>query len=305
MSSRIKAFSAIIFTSIVWGMSFINIKICLNVFPPLSLAFFRFLIATVIIFTIGRMSGTEFKIRKQDAHLFVLAGILGISAYFYFENNGINLISPSLASIIIGTIPIFMVLAESLFFKTRITGIKAVSGIISLCGIYVICMRDFTNMHSNVKGYFFMFGAVACFVAYNISARTLFERYSNLNIAFYQSLFGTLFLIPSLFVEDVKYELIDTSIVLNLLFLAVVCSAIAYYLYIYSLEKLNASICSLYINLGPIITMTFAYMVLGEVPKINQIAGSVLILMSVYLVSFEEKIYKYISIRFGKSKKAS
>ncbi len=49
-----------------------------------------------------------------------IAGAVGITVYFYFENNGIKYTSASAASLIIASIPVFSVIIESLLYKKNL-----------------------------------------------------------------------------------------------------------------------------------------------------------------------------------------
>ncbi len=70
---------AIICTAVVWGLSFISIKITVAVIPPMTLALFRFLIASVVLFLVLKKVEPAARLAKQDIPLMVLSGMLGFS----------------------------------------------------------------------------------------------------------------------------------------------------------------------------------------------------------------------------------
>ena len=55
----------LILTVIMWGISFISIKITMLVFPPLSLAFYRFVIASIILYPIMKLVAPKEKLLKN------------------------------------------------------------------------------------------------------------------------------------------------------------------------------------------------------------------------------------------------
>ena len=95
------AFAMIIFTVMVWGFSFISIKVSLQQIPPMSLGLYRFIVAVAILFVAKRIISPGEKITRSDLPLLFGAGMTGVTFYFYSENNGLSLTTASEASIII------------------------------------------------------------------------------------------------------------------------------------------------------------------------------------------------------------
>lgn len=112
---------AIIVTSCIWGLSFLSIKVTIGVLPPMTLALSRFVVASVLLAIFFKIKEKNVKLKKEDIPMMALAGILGVTVYFYFENNGIKLIPASNASIIIAAIPVFTLIFETIVFKTKLT----------------------------------------------------------------------------------------------------------------------------------------------------------------------------------------
>ncbi len=281
---------AIIVTSIMWGLSFLSIKITVDVLPPMTLALTRFLIGSVVLSFIYMLKEKDKKLNKEDIPMLALSGFIGVSAYFYFENNGVKLISASSASMIIAVIPIFTLIAEIIVFKEKLTMKKIISVIISFLGVYLIVgFISETSSVSSSKGNVFMFAAVIAWVAYTITTKPLYKKYSQIAIVYFQTLFGTLFLVPFVFFETTNWSLVNNTIILNVIYLGVFCSAIAYYLYIYAMDHLGVSTTSLFLNLLPVVTVIGSYFILGEKVNMYQIIGGALVIFAVYFVNTKEK----------------
>ncbi|SHJ99626.1 DMT family transporter [Tepidibacter formicigenes] len=279
---------AIIITVILWGLSFISIKVSLEVFPPMTLAAARFIIASGILLAIFKKKEPKTKLEKEDIPKIAMASFIGVTLYYYFENNGVKLTTPSIASLIIATIPIFSLISEAIMFKNKLTLNKIIGVTCSLIGVYFIVgggLNDLTS--SNGLGYLMMFGAVFSWVIYNMLTKPLFNKYSQLAIVFYQIVFGTIFLIPFTLFEKTNWELLNKSIILNIFYLAVFCSAVAYYLYMYALDNLGASTTTLYLNLSPLVTTIGSYFILHENITKNTIIGGILVIASVYTVNLK------------------
>lgn len=280
------AYIALIGTIIVWGISFISMKILLEVFSPVALAFVRYMIATTILI-IAKVKTTKEKVKKEDLKLLAITGLLCTTMYFWCENNGVMRISANSASIIIATLPIGALIADSIAYKNKITLKSIISIIISIIGVYFVVGND--TISGSALGYLFMFGSITAWSLYMTFTKPLFKKYSDITITTYQAIFGTLGFIPFMPFETIKFHMIDGTIIFNLLFLAVICSSVANFAYTFSLKELGVEIASLFMNLMPVVTFLFSFLILGEELNFLQLFGASLIIYSVYVISKPQK----------------
>lgn len=283
--TRVMGFLAIICTAVFWGLSFVSIKITLAVIPPMTLALFRFLIALAILFMLLKKWEPETKIAMRDMPSMALSGVLGVTMYFYFQNHGVKLTTASAASMIIAAIPIMTVVGESLLFKTKLTLAKIAGVILSIGGVYLIIASPAEVSPDHFAGNLFMLGSAVAWVLYSLATRPLSTKYSQLAVASYQILFGTIALVPFVFFETFDWRAIDLTIVLHLLYLGCFCSALANYLYVYAMGILGVSSVSLFINLVPVISVLGGLIILQEPVSALQIIGGAVILFSVYIAN--------------------
>lgn len=286
---RILSLLAIIFTAILWGLSFLSIKITVMVIPPMSLALARFIIASIVLLIIIKVAEPATRLARQDVPMMALAGIIGVSAYFYFENNGVKLTTASSASLIIATIPVLALLGEAIIFGAKLSLTKMISVLISIVGVYLIVGFNQQDQ-SSLKGDLLMFGAALSWVVYSVVTRPLGQKYSQLAIVTYQTLFGTAALIPFSILEYEQWQPVSSLVILNVLFLGLFCSALGYYLYVYAMGNLGISTVSLFINLIPVVAVAGAYFFLQEPVTTQQIVGGMIIILAVYLASGTDSV---------------
>lgn len=243
-NKKILPIGLMILTVIFWGLSFLSIDVVVETIPPITLGFSRFVVASLLLFIIKMIKEKETKMKKKDVPLFAIAGFLGVTLYFIFENNGILLLNASTASLIIATIPIFSLISESIVYKVRMTRLKIISIILSFIGVYFIVGGDISKLMSSGKGigYIMMFGAVLSWVVYALVTKPLFGKYSQLTIVYYQSLFGTIMFIPFIIFETTKWSEVTGGIVLNVLYLGIFCSAIGGILIVSSVTVVNLKV---------------------------------------------------------------
>jgi len=307
------AIFSIIACVLLWGFSFISIKESLPVFPPMTLGSVRFIIAIAALFLMYRFSpewrGAN-KTLKSDMFLLIGSGLSGVTFYFFFENNGVMRVTASEASIITATIPVLTMIADwlaakSSFQRKRADGNECDSishnnaprlgwqswlgAFISIAGVALVAGISF-SLSGSISGYVYMGGAALCWVAYSLLTRPLFDRKrSRLYIVFWQNFFGFLGLLPFAMLEYKNWGDPTLPVMLHVLFLALGCSALGYWLYAYAMEALGVSTTSVFINLIPVVTVIAGFIVLHERLTLLQGAGAALVLAGVYLTILPQR----------------
>lgn len=230
------------------------------------------------------LSGKRPFLQKKHIGPMAGTGLLGVTLYFLFENNGIKLLSASEASIIVGTIPILTVIADSFIQKIKISLPLIVGAVLSTIGV-VIMVLESLKFTGNIAGYFFMGGAAITWVAYSFTTKKLEKEYSGLETTFWHSVAGALGFIPFLGTEHPLWS--DFSLVIgsNILFLAFLGSALGYLFYIESLAVLGTSITNIFINVIPVISVLGAYIFLKEKISTIQYIGGSLAILGVFIVN--------------------
>lgn len=288
---KIANISAVI-VMIIWGISYLSIKIVVKEIEPTLSAFYRFFIASIILFITMKIKYPKEKILKEDKARMALGGLFGVTLYFLFENYSVYYTSASNVAILISSIPVFTLIAQRIIFKEKMGPRKIIGASLSVIGIIIIITskQKISLFSKGTFGDLMALGAALVWVVYNIITSRYKGNYKSITITAYQSLWGCLFLSPSLFLSELRIP--SGKVIINLLFLGIFCSCIAYVLYIYCLDKLGATVITTYINLQPIISLICAYLILKENISIMQIVGSAIIISGVFFVSIGDKFSK-------------
>jgi drug/metabolite transporter (DMT)-like permease len=315
--NRKSALISITVCVLVWGFSFISIKESLPVFPPMTLGAVRFVIAIAALFLIYRLSpdrrGAD-KTLKTDLPLLIGSGLAGVTFYFFFENNGVARVTASEASIITASIPVLTMIAEWLAAKSSFNGNVLpndtsyehtpynnvprlgwkswLGAFISIAGVALVAGVSF-SLSGSISGYVYMGGAALCWVAYSLLTRPLFDRKRpRLYIVFWQNFFGFIGLLPFAVSEYKCWGSPTLPVMLHVVFLALGCSALGYWLYAHAMEVLGVSVTSVFINLIPAVTVIAGFIVLNERLTLLQGAGAALVLAGVYLTILPRRSQK-------------
>lgn len=289
-NAKIRAYVGLIFTTLIWGASFVSIKICMSVFGPMYLAFFRYLLTSGIIFFILKFSNKLETVEKKDYMRLAISGLLGVTVYFGCENNAVLRISSNEASILIGTIPVFSLIFNRIIYKSKITLRNFLSILFSIFGIYLIIGgADFSL---NILGYIFMLMAAVSWSMYQFITKPLFKKYSDMTLTMYQSIFGVLGFIPFLKFDYFNIADLNLEIITHFMFLTILCSAVGTYLYLFGQKTLGINITAVFLNLIPVFTFVFSFIFLDEMLSIIQFVGAVIVIVSVSCVKEEVVEYK-------------
>ncbi|MDR1307037.1 MAG: DMT family transporter [Treponema sp.] len=276
-----------------WGFSFISIKITVPVFPPMTLGAVRFAIAIALLFVMYRLAekpdgGSRGRL-KEDMPFLAGSGLAGVTFYFFCENNGVALVTASEASLMVALIPVLTMITEWCAAKLLRTNSRTLKrrhwlgAFISVTGIILVVQVSFA-LSGNISGYLFMGGAALCWVLYGFLTKPLFSRNrSRIYIVFWQNFFGFLGFLPFAALEYKAWGTPDAIVILHVLFLAICCSALGYWLYAHALKVLGISVSAVFINLIPVVTVIAGFFIQGERLSGLQWAGAALVLTGVYL----------------------
>jgi drug/metabolite transporter (DMT)-like permease len=302
MVERQKALLALMVTVVFWGLSFISIKIAVAVFPPMSLGALRFSMALVLLYLIKRKMAPHEKMDLRDLPYLLGAGLIGVTAYFFCENNGVSLISASEASIIIAAIPVITMIADQIGQYIKFRGKQNVTAklargpaiakrrwfgaVLSVAGVWLVAGGTL-QVSGNLRGYIFMGGAAVSWVVYSFLSRPLFNRHSRIFIVFWQTVFGFLGFLPFAFLELPNWGHPTAAVWFHVAYLGIFCSALGYWFYAMAMGSLGVSTSTVFINLIPVVTVVTAFFALQDRLQPIQWLGAAAVLSGVYAATLE------------------
>lgn len=276
-------------TILFWGVSYVSIKITVAEVPPITMAAIRFSIASLLLWGLFKKLEPDARLAKEDFLRMSVAGCLGITLYFYFENSGLKLTTAANASLIVTIIPILAIGLDILFFGARVSAVKLLAIGIAVVGAYFsVTANGQLDLNSdNFVGNMLVLGAMLSWTCYTLVSKSLQKKYSGMTMTTYQTVIGTGFLIPLSFTEYSQWQLPSLNAWGHILFLAICCSVLGYLFYMYVLKQLDVAITTLYLNLVPAVGVVSGYFILGESVLPIQIAGGALTLVAIIVMNWE------------------
>jgi len=283
--SRAFGIAALALVNVLWGLSFIASKYALTAgFPPMTLATVRYLFAAAILTPVALAREKSLRIHKRDLPLALLAAILGITMYYFFEYTGMTYTSASSAALILAGVPVLSLLYGIAFQRAKAGAPQWISLALSLLGVFaVIRFGESGEFGGSLRGNLLILGCCVCWVLYIQCNAGLRGKYTGLRLTSWQALCALITLIPFALAERARWQPVDALAWACALGLAVFCSALCYFLYTEALSVLDPFTVSLFVNINPIAAVLGGMLLLGERLAPLQLAGGGLILCSLML----------------------
>lgn len=253
---------------------------------PYAITAWRFLIGGFVIlpFALKEIREKKAIIRFKDYVGFAVAGILNVCISMLCLQLSIFHGKANLAALIISSNPLFVTIFAATLIKERVSRLQVIAIGIGLTGLLLIifgeseAIRSSTNFELAV-----LFGVIASltFALSTVYSKKLILKHGNLTTLCFAFFFGS----ASLFIYSISTHqtllFVPTfKLVMLLLYLGVFVSGIAYILYFNAIRIIGAAQASIFFFLKPAFACTLAWLIRHETLKSVQIAGIVLIMLS-------------------------
>jgi drug/metabolite transporter (DMT)-like permease len=291
----------VLLAMIFWSYSFIWYKQVFVNFQPMTVIVLRLVIAVPLLFGLSVMAGKLQRIQKRHLKWFLLLGFFEPFLYFMGECYGMNLISPTLGSIIISLIPLMVPIPARYIFRERFSFINYVGLVISITGVLLVIAGDKGSRPGAFAGVLLMLLAVLAAVCHSVYVRKLSEYYSSFTIVTYQSTFGFLYFIPVFMFTEFHHFIIQPHsfiLYLPVIKLAVFSSTLAFLLFVYSIKNLGMARTNVFINLIPVFTAILSYFILKECFGLIKIAGILVVITGIVFSQYSHSLRSSRTIRY-------
>lgn len=292
-NTKIKAYSAWFAVSIIWGTTYLAIRVGVAGMPPFIFSAPRWILAGIIYLIILKWRGFSFPNKSDYKHIAVV-GLLLLGVANGFLVVAEQWIPSGLAAILITTVPFVIVLLESVILRKRKLNLFIISGIlVGFIGVVFILGNNLSLLL--IPDY--RLGIILVSIAlFSWGSGSVYSKYHKLTVhpfmsAAFQMLFAGFFqLILSIVLGETENIVISNNSMLAFLYLLLFGSLIAYGSYMYAIEKLPISFVSTYAYINPVIALFVGWFFLDEILTMQIIIGALIILVGVYLVNRGNKL---------------
>lgn len=260
---------------VLWGSQYVISKIALRTVPPVTLLALRYLVSVPALFIVLRLRHALTPIKKGDWPILFAIGFTGYFASFCLQMLGINRLTGSVSSLLGAMNPIFIPILAAFFLHERITPAKIACVALSMAGVVVIVGVDGTV---DASGALLMLASVFLWSTASIIIRRVSGRYDPMQIALIAILCALPFTGSWSLIELQSAPCSFTlESVLAVLYMGVLGTAVTHSLWNYSLRVMDASFCSMFYPMQPLVSSILGVLFLHEAVTPGFVIGALMI----------------------------
>lgn len=301
-SPPVMLYPALLLNVVIASGTFLVAKGTLVEFPPLPLAMFRFVLATLVLWPIARLLRPHVRIERSDRSRIVMLGVLGV-----LLNQGLFLIgmqwaSASHAALLYALTPAFVVLFGMSGAATRPTAAGVAGIALAFAGVLTLLLQRGLHFETaSLRGDLVILVAVVTWALYLVLGRTVTRRYGSLVVTSEAMLAGTIAFLPIGLLSLTQFHPAKITMPAwsGLLYLAWLTSALNYVIWFWGLEHLKPASVAIMTNLQPLFTVAMAWVFLHEPLPAGFVVPTVLVLAGVWLTQAESLRAAKTAARLG------
>ncbi|MCD0477651.1 EamA family transporter [Chryseobacterium sp. LC2016-29] len=288
---------AILTVAIVWGTTFLSIRVAVETIPAWFVAGIRQFLAGIIMLII-LLFRKEFKwIGWKNLGYQIIFSTLMLVIANGMTTVAEETVTSSLASLMSACSPIAVFLG-SVAFGLQKFSFRALIGIILCFSGILFIFWDGLNDLSNpdyLMGIIFLFAAILGWASGTIFTKKLNLQSKNITLnLFYQFLFAGVVQVcfAFLFSETYNFENWSIKSISAMLYLAVFGSVAAFFAFHYALTKISPVQVSILAYINTIISIFLSWLILDEKISAKFIIAAVLIIAGVFIINYNPELFK-------------
>ncbi|MFH1829563.1 MAG: DMT family transporter [Pseudomonadota bacterium] len=282
---------------LIWGSTWLAMKIGLEDLPPFLFAGVRFAIAFVILGFVLKAQGFSLKLQKNEIWPILILGVFMIALPYGLVFWGQQYTNSAMGATLMCTLPLLIFPISYLMKSDEELNLSKLLGVvIGLSGVFVIFYPKLTGGGTSLKGDLAIFASVFIYSFTTVYLKKYAAHISIKKCVFYQLLVGApLLIIFGLLVES-PHRFIDGLMhwkaLVALLYLAVFGSLVTFLIYYWLIRRIGAvaSASAIFIEVGLAVFLDWA--VMSVIPHAYTWVGMAFIFLGVWLVVVYGKAIK-------------
>jgi drug/metabolite transporter (DMT)-like permease len=284
-SLKVRMFLAFFAIYIVWGTTFLAIRVAVEELPPLFAAGARFFVAGVLLYAFMRLKGESAPNARQWRSLGIMALLMFVAEYgplFWAE----KYVPSGVVSVLAATLPIITLILEMLILRQqRMRPMLAVATVIGFVGVAVLLIPGGKQHLALIPCLAILAGATTWSLGSVLTRSMQLPASRPLTAGASMMLGGaTLLLLSAGFGEMHPFPHITLRAAGALLYLIVFGSLLAFTAFVWLLAHMPATRVASHAYVNPIVAVALGYFMAGELITARILAGTALVLISVFLI---------------------
>ena len=287
------AYVALGIVYIVWGSTYVGIRVVVAHMPPYIAAAIRFLIAGTSLLLYTALRGTWRPPTREQWRNAAMVGVLLMGIGNGLIMSAQRYIPSGITALMVATFPLWLTLAEALQSRGASLKTPVVSGVlVGLVGVFLIASSrgdvSFAGHGPPIAALFAVQAATICWTIGFLKARSLKERLPLVMASGLEMTSGGLFLLAQsiAFREDwSRVARAPLGAWGGVMFLAVFGSIIGFTAFSYTRHTLPSHVAGTYAYVNPLVAVIFGWLFFGETLSARTVLGGALILAAVFVTT--------------------
>jgi len=291
MRGRKGAVVATVAAGLLWGSSFIVVKVGLRTLDPHWFVFLRFVTAAAVALAATAVAGRLGEVLRLLRHPLVVWMGLTNAAGFVLQFRGQTLTTAGKAALLVNTSTIFVAAASWMFLRERLTPAKALGVAAGVAGAFLVTTGGRLDGGGTVVGDLVILGAAVVWTAFTlINKRVVVSRRASIGaLAAAVPVLTAAFSLPAaLVLAPGRFPALGLDL-WPVAYTAVFCTVIPFSLWSWGLRHISATASTVILLTEVVFAMALAAVVLGERQPAAALWGGFLIGVAILLASMDSK----------------
>ncbi|MFZ5951609.1 MAG: DMT family transporter [Candidatus Rifleibacteriota bacterium] len=289
------AFIVLLSINLCWGASYAATKYALEVVPPTTLAFIRFVIGGFFLALIP--AGSRHRLNRKDWKDLFLIGAFGVAIAYSLLNLGLQMTTSTRTAIAAALEPIFTIILAAIILKESLKSRTVVAMTISIAGALLLMLGDkspeqlFNEISSGGEfmGDLIVIISILLAALYSILMKPVATRIGALRATSISFFIGAILLLPVVYLEMSQLWPVSFSnrALAAVIFLGLICNAVAFGIWNWILKYTDAGTMAVTLNAQPLGGVAIGWIWLNEALTTNGLIGAFLILAGIWFLPRE------------------
>lgn len=274
------------YMGLVWGATFLWLKVGIREMPPISLNAVRLVAAMLALFIILRLTKTKLRFRERWRSYFFL-GVFNIALPFVLITISEHNITSGMASILNSTVPFFTMILIPFFVPEEAWTLPKMIGlVVGFAGVVILAYHPVDGGSGFQWGALLVLLASVSYAVSAIFARRVTYGVEPAALAFGQSIFANLVLWPTALLFEGSIQLpVQTMTWVSILWLGIMATAIGTFFFYSLINTVGATRTTLTTYIFPLVGVLLGVLILNEALSWRLLAGGALIIAGVAIVN--------------------
>jgi len=284
MPEALKIFMGYVLICLLWGSTWLVIKLGLESLTPFVSAGLRFLLAAVLFYIIIKVRNIKVQTDKTAVRLYVIMGFFSFVIPFGLVYWAQGFIPSGLASILFAVYPFFVIIFTKLLFKEEAISLyKIIGAIMGFLGIVVIFSKNIQfDFGKGILGYLAVISSGTMQAVVAVIIKRFGKKLNPVSMNLFPVFIaGTVLTGLGFLVEDTTKLKFDANAFFSVGYLALFGTIATFSTYYWLMKRISVVLLSVSAFITPIVSVILAWVILDEKLSPRELLGSGLVLIGI------------------------